>query len=52
MTEEKYKRKMPLKYSRQFQIMQKINSKIQMKLKKQKIRCLQIIETKYKQKNM
>ena len=50
MTKEKPKRKMPLKYARQFQIKKKINPKIQMKLKKQKIWCLQIIETKYKQK--
>ena len=49
MTKEKPKRKMPLKYARQFQIKKKINPKIQMKLKKQKIWCLQIIETKYKQ---
>ena len=41
-----------LKYARQFQIMQKINLKNQLKLKNQKIWCLQIIETKYKQKKL
>ena len=32
-TKEKYKRKVLLKYARRFHIMQKINPKIQMKLK-------------------